>query len=1185
MFKNKKITRTLALASFLLSIITFALSLIGRDDTGHTERVARAVKSRVESRIEVLEKHIQLSAEDENEGEECIGDLPEDMVIYMYVNDSLKSWSNQFSVLNDDISNKMVFQRLTNLKNRIISPLNEVTQEYSYMNLGPKWYLVRSVDGEGGKKIVAGLEIKNTLIDDIRRNDNGVNSRLKLPGKYSIYPLNFSGGTAVSIDGKPLFKILGDCTASSFIENSVLKWVGLLLFVIAALLYLSVHRTIRVFLSVIAIFSVLLTISFAWGLHLGEYTDLFSPTTYADGHLFFSLGALILLNTYITVIGLCTYMVRDALLNKIREDKGIRKKGLIIYSTVLVILVLLVAAYTHSTLNSLLRNSNISLELYRWNSDIPHTVMVYLSYIGLLFTIVLYIQMMAPAFREIWGIRIDMFSRKALTVFALCCATYFSINSGLLGFDREQERVAVWANRLAVDRDLGLEIRLKAIEEDIASDQIISTLSHLDNAEGIIINRISDNYLSRIRQNYSINLVMIGDDDTGDISHYGNLLRSGHPISEGSRFAFVSDGVGHSRYLGLFMFYSKDHGVARMLLEIEPNSHHEGRGYYSILGRFSTPGDINIPNFYSYAKYSDGKLTSYKGNYPFPTVTPSFVSSDLESDVQRLNGFTHFIHKVGEGETVIISRPKRSGIVFFTSFSYLFLILLMLAFIFGKSDRKNRFKSNYFKTRLNSILLTSSTLILISLTIVSVFFVYKRNQENIFGLMSSRITTIQALVETRAKEAAGSPDLMTPAFRTALENISSTTKSDITLYTPEGKVFYSSTPEVFDKMMLGNRMDQDAYHNIRHLNQRFYISQEKIGDFSYWVMYAPIMNSSREVVAIASSPYTEGDYDFRREAFFHAVLLINIFIILLIISLIFSTKSVNELFEPLIEMGRKMSVTDIHTLKPISYQRDDEISSLVEAYNRMVHELNDSTVRLAQAERDKAWSQMARQVAHEIKNPLTPIKLEIQRLIRLKEKGNPKWEEKFDQVVDVVLEHIDILSETANEFSTFAKLYSEEPVLVDLDRTLRDQILIFDNKENISIEYIGMEKAFVMAPRPQLIRVFVNLIANAIQAVEIRQREILDNGEDIFKGKVVIALRNSTIDGFYDIVFDDNGSGVKEENLSKLFTPNFTTKSGGTGLGLAICRNIIEKCEGTISYSKSFGLGGASFTVTIPKQK
>ena len=521
--------------------------------------------------------------------------------------------------------------------------------------------------------------------------------------------------------------------------------------------------------------------------------------------------------------------------------------------------------------------------------------------------------------------------------------------------------------------------------------------------------------------------------------------------------------------------------------------------------------------------------------------------------------------------------------MFFTSFSYLFLVLLTLVFLIGKPDRKNMFKSNYFKTRINSILFTSSTLILVSLTVVSVFFVYKRNQENMLGLMSSRITTIQALVETHAKTADRHTDLLTPTFRTALENISNTTKSDITLYTPEGKVFYSSAPEVFDKMILGNRIDQDAFHNIRHMNQRFFIAQEHIDDFRYWVLYAPIMNTDREVVAIACSPYTEGDYDFRREAFFHAALLINIFIILLIISLIFSTRSVNEMFEPLVEMGRKMGVADIHKLKPITYQREDEISSLVEAYNRMVQELNDSTVRLAQAERDKAWSQMARQVAHEIKNPLTPIKLEIQRLIRLKEKGNPKWEEKFDRVVDVVLEHIDILSETANEFSTFAKLYSEEPVLVDLDRTLRDQILIFDNRENISIGYIGMSDALVMAPRPQLIRVFVNLIANAVQAVEIRQKEMEENGEEPMAGKVVIALRNSNIDGYYDVVVDDNGPGVKEENQSKLFTPNFTTKSGGTGLGLAICRNIIEKCEGTISYSKSFGLGGASFTVTIPK--
>ena len=1181
MADRKTISNRLSLGVFILSLSVFILSLVGNGNAEHTERAAKATQARIEDRIEILERHIARSLEPDFDKDGCLADLPKDMVIYKYVNDSLKVWSNQFSVLNDDISNKMVFQKLTNLKNRIISPLNEVTSEYSYMNLGPKWYIVKAVQG-GRDKVIAGIEIKNTLTDDILRNDNGVNPYLKLSNRFSVYPLNFSGGTAVEINGVPLFKIIGNSSSPvTFLDNSMLKWIGLFLLVLAVIMFLTGHRTVKTYISSIAILTILLTVSFAWGVHLGDYTDLFSPTTYADGPVLFSLGALILLNTFITIIGLCSYIAKDALIGKIREDRRSRKNGLLAYSIAIVSAILFIVIYTHMTLTSLLLNSNISLELYRWNSDIPHTALVYLSYIGLLFCIILYAQMLSPVLREIWGIRIDMFSRKNLTVFALCCAAYFSITAGLLGFDREKERVAVWANRLAVDRDLGLELRLKAVEEDIATDQVIASLSHLDNADGIILNRISDNYLSRVRQNYSINLIMLKDESPHLIRQYGELMRSGSPISEGSRFTFISDGIGYSKYMGVFLFYSQEHGVSRMILEIEPNSRHGEGGYYSILGQFSSPGDINIPQFYSYAKYSDGRLTSYKGNYPFPTVAEEF-SGDGPL-ILRHNGYTHFTHKVSDTETIVISRPKRSGIVFFTSFSYLFLALLLLVFFVGKSDRKNIFKSNYFKTRINSILFTTSTLILVSLTVVSVFFVYKRNQENMHNLMSSRITTIQALIETHAKGSRHHSDLLTPAFRTALENISATTKADITLYTPEGKVFYSSTPDVFDKMILGNRISQNAYHSIRHLNQRFFIGQESISNFTYWVLYAPVMNANREITAIVSSPYTEGDYDFRREAFFHAALLINIFIILLIISLIFSTKSVNEMFEPLVEMGRKMSVTDIHKLKPIAYQREDEISSLVEAYNRMVKELNDSTVRLAQAERDKAWSQMARQVAHEIKNPLTPIKLEIQRLIRLTEKGNPKWEEKFDQVTGVILEHIDILAETANEFSTFAKLYSEEPVQVDLDRTLRDQIMIFNNRDNISIGYRGMSEAFVMAPRPQLIRVFVNLISNAVQAVEIRQKEMADNGEEPIAGKVVIALRNSTADGYYDIVVDDNGSGVKEENLGKLFTPNFTTKSGGTGLGLAICRNIIEKCDGTITYSKSFGLGGASFTVTIPK--
>ena len=1188
MFNKGNIIRRLPILLFITALVLFAFSMAGNGSEGNVERVAKSAKTRIRNRINILDTYILKALDNSLDDNICLDDLPDDMVIYKYVNDSLKSWSNQFSVLNDDISTKMVFQRLTNLKNRLVSPLIDVTEELSYMNLGPKWYLVKLVTGDNNEKVIAGIEIKNTLIDDIRRNDNGINRHLNIPARYTVLPLNYSGGTAVSIDDKPLFKIICDSTSLvPFFTNSLLRWLGLIFLTLASILFLAGKRTTKNFLTVVGVLTAMLAMAFVWGLQMDGNSEIFSPTTYAYGTIFFSLGALFLLNSYITLISICTYLASEIAMDWARKDKAQRKRRLKIYCTGLGVAIVGIIIYTHLTLKSILLNSNISLELYRWNSNIPNTIGVYVSYIGLLFCIILFLKMLSPAVRELYGIRYNILTTRNLAICALCAATYFSVTSGIIGFRREQDRIAVWANRLSVDRDLGLEIRLKTIEEEIAGDKIISSLSRLNDAEGMILNRISETYLSRIRHDYSLGLKMLRGNDTDLIGYYNDIIRSGSPISEGSHFIFVTDGIGHSKYVGIFLFYSADDGLNTMMLEIEPNSSRDDKGYYSILGEFSTPGDINIPSIYSYAKYSDGKLISYKGNYPYPTIfdqTDNLEGND--SVVLREKKQTHFLHNVSDNELIIISRPKRNSMVYFTSFSYLFLALMAIMYIFTRAQRKKTTaRSNYFKARINTILFVSSTLILASLTVVSVFFVYKRNEENMRNLMSGRITTIQALVGSQAKGAKTYSDLQTPAFRNILENISATTKSDITLYTPEGKVFYSTTPEVFDKMVLGNRIDQDAYHNISHLNQRFFINREKISDYSYWVLYAPIFNNDREIVAIASSPYTEGDYDFRREAFFHAALLINLFLLLLILSLLFSTREVNHLFSPLIEMGKKMNTADIHNLETIKYSGEDEISSLVEAYNRMVKELADSTVRLAQAERDKAWSQMARQVAHEIKNPLTPIKLEIQRLIRLKTNGNPKWEEKFDQVSNVILEHIDILTETANEFSTFAKLYSEEPVLIDLDKTLKEQLMIFDNKENIDIQYIGMEGAMVMAPRPQLIRVFVNLITNAIQAVEIAQKEAEETGNEPIKGQVLICLRNSTKDGYYDVVVDDNGPGVKEENLSKLFTPNFTTKSGGTGLGLAICRNIIEKCDGEITYRKSFGLGGASFTVTLPEFK
>jgi signal transduction histidine kinase len=1178
--------KRLALIGLILSLILLVISMTGTGRALDTEAVAEKVSAKVEKRLQVLDGHINKALQTMPEELMMPDRIPDDMVIYLYVNDSLMSWNNQFPILNDRISVKVPFERMMPANNRITSPLTGITEVPEYMNLGSKWYIVKSVKGENNNMVIAGLEIKNSLMGDISRNANGANPKLKVPKTHTVNPINETGGSAVYIGGRPIFKISFDpVRQNNFVGHSTLRWCSLLLFITVMVVFLAGRRTFRTYFIVVSTLTILLVVSYIWGMRMNGSSTLFSPSLFADG-TFFSLGALLIVNTYITLVNVCTFLIKSRL-NRMLSSKRWKTA---VYGAVLVTSIIVTGVYVHVTMNSVLENSNINLELYRAGSRIVYSIIVYVSYTGLLLCMLMQMQMLRPAIRKFTGHDINLLNRKALFAFAFITASYFSITSSTHGLQKEKDRAVVWTNRLAVERDLGLELQLRSVEESISGDQLISYLSAMENSSGMILNRITEYYLNRTKQAYNIGVMVFKEGDKAGEAILYNIINNGEPIADGSRFVFLSDTYGRNSYAGIFMYYVHGQGLSRMIIQIEPYSNKEDTGYSRIMGHFRQPGDVNIPSHYSYAKYKGGRISSYKGIYPYPTVPDSFSSianPDGELTVHRHMGNVHFITRMGAEETIVITRPKRNILTYFTSFSYMFFVLLLLTFIFPdkmKLKMRRQVQSNYFRTRINSILFISSFLILAGMAVVSIVFVYKRNESNMYNLMSSKVSTVQGLLEDRTRYVMDWDELANPGFAAVLKDVSIATKSDITLYTPGGKVFRSTSPEVFERLILGSRIDEEAFFKIRNRNQRFYINKENVADYKFWTLYAPLLNEQGDIIAIMSLPYTDRNYDFRSEALFHASLLINLFLILLVVSLFISTRIVNSMFKPLMEMGKKMSNADINTLEHIGYDGDDEILSLVQAYNLMVKELKDSTMKLAQAERDKAWSQMARQVAHEIKNPLTPIKLEIQRLIRLKQNNNPKWEEKFDQVATVILEHIQILSDTANDFSTFAKLYTEEPVLVDLDKTLKDQLTIFDNKENIRFTYIGMEEAYAMAPKPQFIRVLVNLITNAIQAIEIMQREMADSGDEPVEGHVIICLRNSSRDGYYDIAIEDNGPGVKGENLDKLFTPNFTTKTGGTGLGLAICRNIIEKCGGEIRYQKSFGLGGASFIITIPKR-
>ena len=1187
MNKQDFIHKKFPLICLVLALALFVLSLTDFVGTGNLENAAAKTEDNVKERIAALNDLINQTLATSPDVRSEYEEIDRDLVIYRYVNDSLVFWNNQFPILNDDISRKMVFHRLSPFDNRIESPLSGVTDKFNYMNIGPKWYLIKYVDGVWNDRIIAGIEIKNVLEDESNPSNNGINPALNLNASYSIQPLSHNGGMAVSIEGKPVFKLTHDASQHSpILDNCVLRWIAILIFAIALILFLSGHRTFKVYFTVVPILLTLTLAAYFWSGQLSDTHQIFSPTIFSDD-IFPSIGALLLTNAIIFIISICTFIIKGRITEFINKDKKTARIKAIIYGSMTLACLVALILYTHFTLRSFIIHSNVSLELYKASDNIIYTVIVYLSYTLLLSCIPFLLQELKPAVWELTGRRYNILTRRNLTIFAFLCATYFTVTTAILGFRKEEIKTATWAISMTDERSADLEKTLNEVEEKIAEDQNISAIIRQEHGQSIILHRIREHYLSNYDDAYEMSVTIIQERDRVGQALFNEIINNGTPVTDGKKFLFLYDKQGYGKYAGVFLYFRKGIGVNRLILQIEPKTNKEGRGYHNILTHYKKSPSVNIPNIYSYAKYVGGRLTIYNGTFPYPNVPDIYLDRLAEDKLRatyRTEDHVHFIINTGANEIVVLSRPQRTGLLYFTSLSYLFLAMTLLSLLIPTRQRTIKtFRSNYFRTRISIIIFVSSFLLLSNMAIVSITFVYNRNEQNMFDMMKSRINTIQGMFETRIRTANSWEDLTRTSFSSLLNEIGNNTKSDISLYTPEGKVFISTSPEIFENRILGSRIKSQAFHNIQSRSKRFYIMEEETGGYKYWTIYAPLINEKGKIIAIMAVPYTDMDYDFTKESFFHAAIIMNVFILLLIISLVITNRIINSMFTPLVEMGKKMSGGSINNLEYIIYKREDEISSLVDAYNRMVKDLSDSTRQLAQAERDNAWSQMARQVAHEIKNPLTPIKLEIQRLIRLKQNNNPKWEEKFDQVTAVVLEHIQILSDTANEFSTFAKLYTEEPVQMDLDKVIQDQIMIFDNKENIRISYMGLENAMVMAPKPQLIRVFVNLITNAIQAVEIMQKDAADKGETPPEGHILICLRHGTKDGFYDITFEDNGPGVSKENLGKLFTPNFTTKSGGTGLGLAICRNIIEKCEGEIMYQKSFTLGGAGFVVQIPK--
>ena len=1159
MNSNLFIKRWAPVVLIVAAALCYAASLLGGAGLSSLEDAAGDLGRKVEKRIGLLDGYVEKALEADGWME--LDRLPADMVVYRYVADTLQSWAHQLPIRNDDIRPRTMVQRLGDSRSQLVSPLSEVSTELTYVNHGPKWYLEKAVDGERCR-IIAGLEIVNELQAG---SLNGINRQFRVEDRYRARPLSTGSGVAVKVGGVPLFKLTAETLTEPGQRHSSLLWLAVALLLAGTLLLLNAHPRMEWFAAVMAVQAGLLVWMYLSGRGLGQVSQAFSPLLYADGPFLYSLGAVIIVNLGINLAVLDLYLVRWTLL------KATRRRNNPVIQAVLAVLILILAvgvvAYMHLTFKSIMVNSNITMELYKISLLTRYSGIVYLSFLALTLALPLLLQLASPLVRSLTGIRYDMFGTRGRLLYAAAVGIYFVITSSTLGFAKEQRRVDVWANRLAMNRDIGLEIQLRGAEGAIAADPMIGMLSVLDGGADIIRSRLSSNYMGRIAQNYDIGVVLY---TAPEFSVVLDRLRGGVRLGDNSHFFYSSIGSGRTAYTGLFTFYIPEHGSSSVLVTVESKHNREDRGYLSLLG-IADPGRVTIPPVFSWAKYAGNRLVQYKGSFPYPTVFSGRLTDHVNDHVD-LDGYCHFIDEVSENEVVVISR-KSTEVIYYVVEGFLLAIIAFGAITLLTRRRRRTGGRRYYQSRINLIMSISLAITLVAMAVFSVWFVYKRNNADMQSIMIARINTLQSMLQEHMRQIEDPDSISSSGVAQAMEAVGNNLKCDITIFDVQGQVVMSTTPEVYERMILGHRLDDEAFNSIVYKHKRFYMHRERVTRRRFYALYAPVLNSDGRMVAIVSSPFTDITGDLETEAILHIATVITIFLLLMMIARFITSEVVSRLFKPITEMRRKMTVTDVDHLEPLIYDQDDELMPLVQAYNRMVQDLGESSRRLAQVERDKAWTDMARRVAHDLKNPLTPIKLQLQMLIRMKATGNPLWQERFDEVAQTVLYHVDLLADSADQFSTFAKMYDQKPERLDLNALVRQEVDLFDSREDVRIEYFGLPDAFVQAPRPQLTRVVVNLITNAIQAVEENEGE----------RRLVVSLRNASEDGFYEIVVEDNGPGVSEQNQEKIFTPDFTTKTSGSGLGLAICRRIVDHCGGSIAYSRSFTLGGACFTVKYPK--
>ncbi|MFN4080220.1 MAG: ATP-binding protein [Saprospiraceae bacterium] len=515
-------------------------------------------------------------------------------------------------------------------------------------------------------------------------------------------------------------------------------------------------------------------------------------------------------------------------------------------------------------------------------------------------------------------------------------------------------------------------------------------------------------------------------------------------------------------------------------------------------------------------------------------------------------------------------------------FSFIFSVGALLLLILLLAAKKSAFLSRLFTLRLDfsgalvqrihnfSILLVGLAAVLIGVLTYRQFTAAARDaaQTN----LNARAEALHAHLKSRLWANPSAPsDSIVASLAPALDEWCAALGLDANLYRSDQNLLHASNPDLASLCLIPRRLRRDLSEQISEKKIARITDTEEAAGYEYNCMYMPLFDRENKPAAILSVPYRIGLSGVGPEVSDFIGKLASLYIVLLFLAYTATYYLAQNIIRPLAAVSEKISQLKLENKnEPVEYvgAKGDEVGILVAEYNRMVEKIEESKAKLIRLERESAWREMARQVAHDIKNPLTTMKLSMQQLERVS--SNPEQASAYlKKAITRLIEQIDSLAQIASEFSMFANLDIREKHDMVLNDVVESVYDLFNEQDKARLQLQLPEQRFhIYGDKNHLIRVFNNLVINAIQAIP-SDRE----------GLIRVSLRQKGSKAIVKI--SDNGGGIPPEIRDRVFEPNFTTKSSGSGLGLAICRKIIEALDGSIHFETREN-EGTDFFVELP---